>query len=368
MFTSVEKEFWLDAPPHIEWMQTIERSLKDMISKNKKLEDIYLNVLKSRNVSVLRPQSLEEAQLFFNLSLLFTLDNAQEVMICENSQGIIDNVTGCNGLKKNLKEKSEMPISFKLPFDEIIITAKNEDNKYCPFFLQAFSLDEDWIDPKDSSRHKVYCLKMMGKSKPFRSLDGLLSEHRAFTETLIIPSRLPRIYFPSYSDSICLNCKLATNTDIFDHLDSPVTTRGAKYCFKNMRTMDICKNMAHGINITYARYGVFNFLRLNEIVNKLYKSPKKIERIQERARELKGDSFSDTQKEEKGRHYIEIKDNRYTYVMPKETKESCGTHAKPVEHRRNSHERRLKNGKVITVRETIINKGEKKPIYIIKNI
>ena len=45
-----------------------------------------------------------------------------------------------------------------------------------------------------------------------------------------------------------------------------------------------------------------------------------------------------------------------------------GTHKPPCEHYRASHTRVLKNGKIITVKASIVNKGktDEKPIYSIK--
>lgn len=47
-------------------------------------------------------------------------------------------------------------------------------------------------------------------------------------------------------------------------------------------------------------------------------------------------------------------------------KSKMGTHAKPCEHIRREHKRRLRNGRVITIPEQVINKG-RKPIYKLDN-
>jgi hypothetical protein len=362
----------LDKPPHIDWMESIKKTLeKSVVKGDKGLERLYIDLLDAGTVAGLTPKTREEVQIFFNLSLFFTLNNAQEVLI---QNGLVTHFlpTMLKVIDHN-RNPVTVPSTVKIPFDEMVFTfTLSETKKYMSSFFQVFYLDEDWIDPKDGSRHKVLCIKHMIRKDPYEGKDGLMHNYAALMETLIIPAKLPKIYFPSYVNPNCHECRVSTASDVFKHLDTKLAiTEGIYYCFKTHRTMSNCIKgpISAGLpklsEVTYAQRGMANFLMINSVVNKMYASPKKIAKIQKKIRDRA--ACKSTPGPITERCYIEIKDEVYKYIEPRLKTEPLGTHASPSEHLRRAHERKLKNGRVITVSDTVVGKGNKKPVYVLND-
>jgi hypothetical protein len=334
-------------PPHILWLNSTLAYLNKMTLANPKLRSFYDNVVSKGTIIGCEPRTEDEGSLLLGMNLIFTLNNAQEIAI-NGSVGLEDELLF-------LEEKN-----FNVPFEEMVFTTIRDD-MYEDSFLQLFKMDEEYTDPTTKKISPVYILKRMVKQKS--KVAALPSEFTAAIEVMIIPSKLPRLIFPSYVSDICRRCQDVNETRILDNLcDKPAP--GVRYCLKSPNTMKRCSS-SDGQEITYSEAGFMLTNAVTQFLMRINRSPKRIERIARIADEVRSQKKVNIVIPEQ-RSFIEIKDKRFFYREPSVSRNNPGTHASPCRHFRRETTRLLRSGKIIPVKSTIVNPDGKKPTYIIK--
>lgn len=316
-------------------------SIVDLVtsaSNEKSLIDKFVNdVAKFGEEKVM--QAVKAANVYI------TLANAKEFYISQNTTAkITDNISNGNWRKTMAEIKD-----FKLPFEEIIITTKDNKNnrRYDYFFISTFRHEEKYVH-KDGRAENIFVIK--------ECLVNETGTREGMTiEFFIVPSLLPRVFINCANMDRCKNCVRVDFVGNFEFFKS--MTKGISYiakddkCKKSIRNSHMCDNFNMADKSLQLLYTV------SEIMKQYYKKPVEIPKYSDNEGH---DAIHQVHKKEESIIYIIGK--TYTYIDNdhKKIRNKGGHHDSPCEHERTEHFRHYKNGKIVRVRSSKVNEGGKK--------
>jgi len=253
---------------------------------------------------------------------------------------------------------------FKYPFEDIVITFKTSRG-YLPYFISVFKMLEMYKN-KDKKLEPIYLIKLCATK-------GLVKSDTTpvFSEFQYIKSLYPRVIINCKPFS---NCGNRVSRNIASFLPSGELLKPQdSFCFTSWTYADSCPHTVPSPipfipeGVTYAKdchyiasivtfvLDMFNSKRIIDI------TPESRDGVSQRTNKNKQ---STVQSNKRSRVlFITTIGKRYNSTGTGATHKN---HKSPVEHVRRAHYRRLKNGRVIPVKQAVVNKGSlDKPTYII---
>lgn len=352
--------------PHKSWIQTMEveayinrmYNMADTLSALDYKESIKVYTAELEKLKIKDIDSLKASSAY---TLWHPLVNATEFIVDLDTQenkmnNFMDKITD------EIKDKSIIQ-RFKYPFEDIVITFQ-KNKKYCPYFITVFKMYEKYNN-KRGEKEDILLIK--------------LCITKGETNIKLMESRLPVLfefqYIKGLFNKLIISCKSLSKT-CKNHVKPKFNiTFGEEdaadidyMCLKSWNTCESCPHSNTSIvdfipsGLRFARQ-MYEIFKVVCFVLDRYANRNAIEIIKSTSGHKEERRITNTNKEYKEQRIIKI-----TTISNKYEQTGNGTkhghHESPVEHIRRGHYRKLSSGRIVEVRESIVNKGNtKKPIY-----
>jgi hypothetical protein len=273
-----------------------------------KYDDLFLEDLTSYCMAVDIYKTYEGAQEFY-----LSYDNVAKIK--DKAYDLREYL-----LKEDLK-------SMKIPpFENMIINLEGENSYYHNHNIQFYLLEG--IDYKGEN---IYSIKVF---------DGW----KFVLDAYIVISKLPRVFIFCDKLDVCEVGKVSNIVGDF-----------RPCCLRTFSNCDLCPKKAGGIN--FATVAVNSVVVVYEVFKMFYKKPSFVYRVVKSIRGDKSDSEYERSKRRES-NIIKINSKRYVYISSDDMERERITRESPCEHVRKEHKRVYKNGKVVVVKESVINRGK----------
>jgi hypothetical protein len=226
----------------------------------------------------------------------------------------------------------------KIPFENMLFTVEGTTEPYGFINFQCFKVEDVKLTQKGEKKD-IYTVKVF-------------SDINFQMDAYFVVDLLPRVFLyceHCKTENGCLNAN--PNTLLFE--EKRIT------CLKNHRTCLSCSNVQEGL--PYASVGVKAVFMIYEVLKMFYKKPSFVYKV---LKSIQGDKHSTTQERNKRKesNVITLTDKRYVYLSHDKVRENIIKRNSPCEHLRKAHERKLKDGRIIKIKELTISKGKGKKI------
>lgn len=296
-----------------------------------------------------RIQQIIERLWLFNNSLIFIMD--------------IDKVRKLPRITK----EDVSNINFDAITNSIITFSRKEaeGTKYLPLYLDYF--DTDYLKAAADSREPIYRFRVHGGNVESKSYDVIERYNLAF-----VTSKLPTVFREGNNETltnICELCKECNKRHFESEYTFDIPYRGLEQtpvCHLSGRRQSECNCFS------YKELGAGDALAVIAYISKVYENRKRL---------INKSAVDIAEYRNKGKvrlmcnsKIVEETDNeqyRIVSLIEYTRQEELGTgkysirsninhrnHSSPVEHIRKSHFRHYKSGKVVEVKQTVINKGK----------
>lgn len=223
-------------------------------------------------------------------------------------------------------------------YEKFILEPYKNRTNYTHDDFKGFSLPTDKIELKMQDSKEFIVFEKF-KSSNNCILVATYKNNKIIDEFHFYINKLPRIYLHCQK-----KCKYKVIADDFSCLKSPRT------CHNCMLTKEI-----NNVKISYCESELNKLLSLFEIL-KYMNEPKEI--IRKNTIHHQIDKVI-----KKNTEYITISKKKYVYDNFSKLNKDCISNNKKSEHIRAGHYRKYKNGKVIFIKQTTVNKGKGEKTY-----
>lgn len=254
---------------------------------------------------------------------------------------------------------------FRYPFEDIVITPQF-GGKYLQAFISVYKMVERYKN-RNGEFEDIYTIKFCGVSET----DGSV-KCPVYFEFQYINSLFPRINikcenFPNCPNRVTRRLKgYLEDGRLYDYPDDT--------CFKSWKTCQYCperqgaKFLIIPQNIPYAKQCYYIFGIVCFVLDK-FNNRRTIDITpKHRGKGALTGAGSTSQEQGSTRNRVLTITSTRVKSTSTATGEQHGTHKSPVEHVRREHLRRLPSGKVVKVKQAVVNKGSlHKPSYLISD-
>lgn len=353
----------LDKAPYKYWIDQVENEMLQVIKKAKLklcLNDLkefcthdfsYINKLFKSKIKQCSEacddnSALALSELYNKVSIYYTLINAYEFRVFEPFDMF--------NIDLDVKD-----IPFSLPFPEVLVTFYIPNIGYKPIFVSIVELEEKFrYKDKDCRAYKL-------KVGMYEIGKGSMTAYEMF----YIEEFSPRILIACNNLHICEHCnpidmsKKLTLNGVFACDYNAIVYRD-EACLKGRSTLHSCL------------YGVSETKTVAEECDELIKftlyliksfSRNTIKRETSISSKTRARGNVSKPKVDDREHIIDLNKPLFRYqVVKKSSYLNRVKHSSPREHIRKAHDRHLKSGKVVKVKQAVVNRGKAKVVYSLR--